>query len=196
MADALWQSLTEAGEGRARTRGSCRSSSATRTGSTISRCGSATCCSTSPRPRSTRATLTLLIELAAARGVPERRDLMFTGAKINTTEDRAGAARGAAQPLRQADPRRRQGRDARGRRRARPDGGLRRRRALRRDRRHRRRQVHRRRQHRHRRLRPRAGDGDAGARALPRRAARRTSSRTSTARISTTCSQGSTRSGR
>jgi glucose-6-phosphate isomerase len=34
-------------------------------------------------------TLTLLIELAAARGVPERRDLMFTGAKINTTENRA-----------------------------------------------------------------------------------------------------------
>ena len=33
--------------------------------------------------------LTLLIELAEARGVPERRDLMFTGAKINTTEDRA-----------------------------------------------------------------------------------------------------------
>ena len=33
--------------------------------------------------------LTLLIELAAARGVPERRDLMFTGAKINVTEDRA-----------------------------------------------------------------------------------------------------------
>jgi len=33
--------------------------------------------------------LTLLIELAAARGVPERRDLMFTGAKINTTEGRA-----------------------------------------------------------------------------------------------------------
>ena len=34
-------------------------------------------------------TLTLLIELAAQRGVPERRDLMFSGAKINTTEDRA-----------------------------------------------------------------------------------------------------------
>ena len=32
--------------------------------------------------------LTLLIELAAARGVPERRDLMFTGARINTTENR------------------------------------------------------------------------------------------------------------
>jgi glucose-6-phosphate isomerase len=30
-----------------------------------------------------------LLDLAAARGVPERRDLMFTGAKINTTEDRA-----------------------------------------------------------------------------------------------------------
>ena len=38
--------------------------------------------------------------------------------------------------------------------------------------------------------RPRAGDGDAGARALPRRAAARTSSRTSTGRISTTCWQG------
>ena len=47
-----------------------------------------------------------------------------------------------------------------------------------------RRQVHRRRQHRHRRFRPRAGDGDAGAGALSRRAARRTSSPTSTARIS------------
>src|SRR5690349_15300531 len=34
-------------------------------------------------------TLELLLELAAQRGVPERRDLMFTGAKINTTEDRA-----------------------------------------------------------------------------------------------------------
>jgi glucose-6-phosphate isomerase len=33
--------------------------------------------------------LALLIELAEARGVPERRDLMFTGAKINTTENRA-----------------------------------------------------------------------------------------------------------
>ena len=33
-------------------------------------------------------TLTLLIELAAERGVPERRDLMFTGARINTTENR------------------------------------------------------------------------------------------------------------
>jgi glucose-6-phosphate isomerase len=33
--------------------------------------------------------LTLLIELAEARGVPERRDLMFTGAKINVTEERA-----------------------------------------------------------------------------------------------------------
>jgi len=33
--------------------------------------------------------LTLLIELAEARGVPERRDLMFTGAKINVTENRA-----------------------------------------------------------------------------------------------------------
>jgi len=33
--------------------------------------------------------LTLLIQLAEARGVPERRDVMFTGAKINTTEDRA-----------------------------------------------------------------------------------------------------------
>ena len=32
--------------------------------------------------------LTLLIELAAERGVPERRDLMFTGARINTTENR------------------------------------------------------------------------------------------------------------
>ncbi|MFO1144920.1 MAG: glucose-6-phosphate isomerase [Amaricoccus sp.] len=34
-------------------------------------------------------TLKLLIDLAAARGVPERRDLMFSGAKINTTENRA-----------------------------------------------------------------------------------------------------------
>jgi glucose-6-phosphate isomerase len=33
-------------------------------------------------------TLALLIELAAERGVPERRDLMFTGARINTTENR------------------------------------------------------------------------------------------------------------
>ncbi len=32
--------------------------------------------------------LTLLIELAAERGVTERRDLMFTGARINTTENR------------------------------------------------------------------------------------------------------------
>ncbi len=35
------------------------------------------------------AALELLIQLAEERGVPERRDLMFTGAKINTTEDRA-----------------------------------------------------------------------------------------------------------
>ena len=33
--------------------------------------------------------LTLLIELAEARGVPARRDAMLRGDRINTTEDRA-----------------------------------------------------------------------------------------------------------
>ena len=33
--------------------------------------------------------LTLLLELAAEKGVPERRDVMFAGSKINVTEDRA-----------------------------------------------------------------------------------------------------------
>ena len=55
-----------------------------------------------------------------------------------------------------------------------------------------RRAVHRRRQYRHRRLRPRAGDGDAGARALhAARPARCTTSPMSTARICTTRSSGS-----
>ena len=124
--------------------------------------------------------LTLLIELAAARGVPERRDAMFTGARINTTENRP-VLHVALRAARASRSRRRQERRAGGRGDARPHGGLRRGRPLGRDARRDRRQVHRRRQHRHRRLRSRAGDGDAGARALPRRAARCTSSRTSTA---------------
>ena len=115
--------------------------------------------------------LTLLIELAEARGVPERRDAMFTGAPINVTEDRAVLH--TALRNRSGKPVLVDGRDVM----PEVDGvldrmaRLRRRRALRGDRRDRRRQVHRRRQHRHRRQRPRAGDGDAGARALPRRAA-------------------------
>ena len=115
--------------------------------------------------------LTLLIELAAARGVPERRDLMFTGAKINTTEDRAVLH--VALRNRSGKPILVDGRDVM----PEVDGVLDRMAAFAdgvrsgRDRGHRRRHVHRRRQHRHRRLRPRAGDGDAGAGALPRRAA-------------------------
>ena len=96
--------------------------------------------------------LTLLIQLAEARGVPERRDLMFTGAKINTTEDRAVLH--VALRNRSGKPILVDGRDVM----PEVDGvldrmaRLRRRRALGRDRGHRRRQVHRRRQHRHRRL--------------------------------------------
>ena len=75
----------------------------------------------------------------------------------------AGAARCAARRARRGLSRaERRERRAGGSGGARPHGGLRRRRALRRDRRGGR-QVHRRRQYRHRRLRPRAGDGDAGA---------------------------------
>ena len=89
MADALWQVADRGGQGRAGARGSCALRARPGPVRRASRCGSATCCSTSPRPAIDARALTLLIELAAARGVPERRDLMFTGAKINTTEDRA-----------------------------------------------------------------------------------------------------------
>ena len=41
------------------------------------------------KSRITEATLPLLVELAVAAGLPERRDAMFDGQKINTTEDRA-----------------------------------------------------------------------------------------------------------
>ena len=141
-------------------------------------------------------TLTLLIELAAERGVPERRDLMFAGAQINATENRPVlhvALRNRANTPILVD-----GKDvmpevnevlermARLRDGVRSgaitasDGG---------------------------RFtdvvnigiggsRPRAGDGDAGAGALSRRAARRISSRTSTARISTTRCSASIRSAR
>lgn len=39
--------------------------------------------------RVTRETLTLLLDLARAAGLPERRDAMFSGEHINTSEDRA-----------------------------------------------------------------------------------------------------------
>ena len=138
--------------------------------------------------------LTLLIELAEARGVPERRDAMFRGRADQHHRGPGGAAHRAAQPREHAGPRRRPRRDAGGQRRSSTAwrafaDGVR----VGRDRRGRRRALHRRRQHRHRRQRPRAGDGDAGAGALSRRAAVCTTSPTSTARISTTRWPGSTR---
>ena len=77
-----------------------------------------------------------------------------------------GAARGAAQPLEHADPRRRRRRDARGERGARAHQGLRRARAQRRVEGAHGQADHRHRQPRHRRLRPRPGDGDRGAQAV------------------------------
>ena len=171
MSDAIWRELAEAGKAarevpildrfRARPRAASRPSRS-RLGDML--------LDFSKTALDARA-LTLLIELAEARGVPERRDLMFTGAKINITEDRAVLH--IALRNRSGKPILVDGQDVM----PEVDGVLDRmaafcrRHPLRRDRRHRRRQVHRRRQHRHRRLRPRPGDGDAGARALPRRPA-------------------------
>ena len=115
--------------------------------------------------------LTLLIQLAEARGVPERRDAMFRGDPINVTEGRAvlhTALRNRANTPVMVDGRdvmpevnavlERMGAFARSLRDGTYRGGGRR-------------EVHRRGQHRHRRQRPRAGDGDAGAGAVSRRAA-------------------------
>ncbi len=88
MADALWQSLSEAGEAARGTRIlSLFDRDPDRFNAFSVQLGDMLL-DFSKTSIDARA-LTLLIELAAARGVPERRDLMFTGAKINTTEDRA-----------------------------------------------------------------------------------------------------------
>ena len=88
MSDSIWQALTEAGEAAKGQRITAlfdrnpdrfREFSATLGDMTLDFSKTAI----------DAHALTLLIQLAEARGVPERRDLMFTGAKINTTEDRA-----------------------------------------------------------------------------------------------------------
>ena len=53
------------------------------------------------KQRATDETLRLLLDLARAAKVEEHRDAMFAGKHINTTEDRARFARGAAHATRQ-----------------------------------------------------------------------------------------------
>ena len=74
--------------------------------------------------RITDETMRLLLELARARGVAERRDAMFSGEKINISEGRAVLHVALRAPRRMTNPGRRQGRGAGGPRGARPDGGL------------------------------------------------------------------------
>ena len=123
MTDALWQQLHEAGkaaEGHpASSRASTRDPEPLRA---ASRSRSATCSSTSRRPRLDAGALTLLIELAEARrrARAPRRDV--PGEPINTTENRAVLHTALRNRADTPDPRRRPGRHARGQRRARPHG--------------------------------------------------------------------------
>ena len=111
-------------------------------------------------------TMELLAEAAEAAGVEKRRDAMFSGEKINITENRAVLHTALRQPEGREGAGRRARRGAGGACRARRDGEILRRRALGRGEGRDRQEDHRRRQYRHRRLRPRPGDGDAGAGAL------------------------------
>ena len=118
--------------------------------------------------RVTDETLSLLFDLARAAGVEARRDAMFAGAHINTTEDRAVLHVALRMPEDEHARRRRPGRGGRRARGAAPHG-----RAVRphpqRDvgRRHRGADP-RRDQHRHRRVRPGSGHGHRGAGRLRR----------------------------
>ncbi len=125
--------------------------------------------------------------LAEAAEVAAKRDAMFRGELVNSTERRAALHTALAQLLRRAGPRRRPRRHARRRGRARQDARLRRRRARGPPARRARPADDRRRQYRHRRLRPRPGDGGAGAcRPTRRRTCAPISSPTSTAPTSPT----------
>ena len=119
--------------------------------------------------RVTRETLNLLVDLAKAADLEARRDAMFAGEHINTSEDRAVLHTALRLPARRRADGRRPGRRRRRARGARRDGRLHRPAAQRRVDRRDGRAHQDRRQHRHRRLGPRPGDGVPGAAALRRR---------------------------
>ena len=121
------------------------------------------------KSRITADTLPLLEKLAKAAGVEARRDAMFAGDKINTTEDRAVLHTALRNRSNYAGHGGRQGRDAGSERRPGRHAEIHRRGARRYPYRLHRQTHHRRRQYRHRRLRPWAAHG--GPRAVAGRTA-------------------------
>ena len=119
--------------------------------------------------RITRETLTLLVDLARAAHLEQRRDAMYSGVHINTSEDRAVLHTALRQPRGVRADRGRPGRRHRRARGARPDGRVHRQAAQRRVDRCDGRADRMRGQHRYRWFRPRPGDGVRGVAPLRRR---------------------------